>query len=375
MKVEDIFGVPTIEREVMYEETGETFSLSQYVQKHPPEEQDSIRLALESHLRQKEKKIEWLSRRLQKSLDLPKILYKYIPSELLRHGNPPRFLRASQPSSLNDVMECGIIARVEQEEDKAEWSEIAVIESQNLPEESSFPEVVERRVSHYRDAKITKAIQRYLDAKVGIVSFSTDPLVPTMWAHYAQNEGVVIGYNTGILDTLGFDLRKVLYLDSPPFYTPEFDKKVRIRFVDEERQMLEKEEGIHLEGVPFMPYVELLEFRADSRELAKLLYVKGKPWSYEKEARLLVDQKETRLLNKKDKSDFPIRVIDIPIEAIEDVYVGPKTLLEDVRRIVATFVESKHEIDVKFTSSHSFQPKVTQILSLRDLSKSKTDDK
>lgn len=375
MKVEDLFGVPTIERKVMDEETGETVSISQYVQKHPPEVQDSVRSALENEWRQKERKVELLSRRLQDSLALPKILYKYIPSEILRHGYPPRFLRASQPSSLNDVMECGIIARVEQEEDKAEWSEIAVIESRNLLGESSLPEVVERRVSYYRDAKITKVIQRYLDAKVGIVSFSTDPLVPTMWAHYAQNEGVVIGYNTGILDTLGFDLRKVLYLDSPPFFTPELDKKVRIRFVDEERQMLEKEEGIQLEGVPFMPYVELMEFRADLRELAKLLYVKGEPWSYEKEARLLVDQKETRFLNKKDKSNFPVRVIDIPIEAIEEVYVGPKTRLEDVRRIVATFIECKHEIDVKFTSSHSFQPKVTQILSLRDLSKSKTADK
>ena len=272
-------------------------------------------------------------------------------------------------------MECSLITRVEQEKDQAEWSEITIIESQNPLGESLLPEVEGRNVSHYRDAKITKVIQQYLDTKVGIVSLSTDPLVPTMWAHYAQNDGVVIGYNTGILETLGFDLRKVLYLDFPPVYTPDLDKKVRLRFIDEERQLFERKKGTQIEGVPLMPFVEFLEFRSDLKELAKLLFVKGKSWEYEREARLLVNQKATRPLDKKDKGNLPIRVLDIPIEAIEEVYVGPKTLSEDVKKIANPFIKSKREIDVKFTSSHDFRMKVTHIIALRDLGESTENGK
>ena len=36
------------------------------------------------------------------------------------------------------------------------------------------------------DLRLSTVIQKYLNPLVGVVSFSTDMLVPTMWAHYAR---------------------------------------------------------------------------------------------------------------------------------------------------------------------------------------------
>lgn len=51
--------------------------------------------------------------------------------------------------------------------------------------------------------------------------------------------------------------------------------------------------------------------------------MKGKSWEFEKKVRLLVYQQTTRIAGEKDER--PIRALDIPIEAIEEVYVGFNT--------------------------------------------------
>ena len=51
-----------------------------------------------------------------------------------------------------------------------------------------------------KDVRNFMAIQEFLQLSgttfrdyVGVVSFSSDPLIPTMWAHYAENAGFVVG--------------------------------------------------------------------------------------------------------------------------------------------------------------------------------------
>lgn len=59
-----------------------------------------------------------------------------------------------------------------------------------------------------------------------------------MWAHYAQNSGFVVGYNTQALSAVGVELRKVLYMELVPEYTPAKDNIFRLNFVEEERRKL-----------------------------------------------------------------------------------------------------------------------------------------
>ena len=103
----------------------------------------------------------------------------------------------------------------------------------------SFPaEELKRRLNLYGGLRISTVIQNYLARFVGVVSFSSDSLVPTMWAHYAQNSGFVVGYNTQALSALKVELRKGLYMELVPEYNPAKDNIIRLNFVEEERRKL-----------------------------------------------------------------------------------------------------------------------------------------
>ena len=259
---EDLFKTPSVRREVIDAKSGEVLGLSQYLQRYPVEERDSVLTGLESYFRKDENRIEWITKKLKKTLELPCTLYKYIPLRILRQGYPPTFLRSTPPSSLNDLMECTIQTRIEHDAKGADWNEIAVIEPQMIQDESPTPKVIDEHVTYYKDPRISKQIQESLRTKVGVVSFSANPLSSTMWAHYAENLGVVIGYKTDVFKTLGFDLRRILYVDFPPIYTPNHDNKVRLRLVDEKRQEMEREKNIQLRGIPLIlqPHIGRREF-------------------------------------------------------------------------------------------------------------------
>ncbi len=363
LNFEDLFNVPSFQRKIEDAESGEVFDLPQFVQRYPLEEQDSILEGIESYFRKEERRIEWITEKLRRTLELPGTLYKYIPPRILQQGYPPTFLRSTPPSSLNDLMECTIQTRIEHDSEEADWNETAVIESHMIQDESSPPEVLDKQTTHYKDLRISRHLQIHLRSKVGVVSFSANPLSSTMWAHYAENCGLVIGYKTDILKTLGFDLRRILYVDLPPILTPKHDNKVRLRFVDEARQEMEREMNIQLDGVPLTPFVEMMEFSSDWKELSKLLFIKGIPWEYEDEVRLLVEQeKSSRPLPIKGGS---IQVVDIPLEAISEIYVGARTSRKDVAKVMATLAKSKHEYDLVFTDSFGFQVKPIRILRLQ----------
>ena len=58
-------------------------------------------------------------------LELPDILYKYVPCKSLDYGLPTT-LRATQPSSLNDVMEGNIQTSMQGKMDRDEWYSIVL---------------------------------------------------------------------------------------------------------------------------------------------------------------------------------------------------------------------------------------------------------
>ena len=140
------------------------------------------------------------------------------------------------------------------------------------------------------------------------------------------------------------------------------DNTVRLHFIDESRQEREKREGVHLGGVPLMPFVGFVKLDGTPREIARLLFVKGKTWEYENEVRLLVDNKDARLLGHCDKNGFPIRVIDVPNEAIQEVYVGFNTPSEPIQEIAKIINRSNHEWDLRYITSHAFQMRTSLIL-------------
>ena len=320
----------------------------------PPGQREEVLAQVRSIRQQK----LWAHQKVRDTIVVPTILYKYASCDLLQKGFPS-CLRATQPTALNDVMECNITTLKDPETDEAKWRE-ALLEGLTKNFGISMPpEELERRRRIYADPRISTVIQNYLDRFVGVVSFTTDPLITTMWAHYAQNSGFVVGYNAEVLRTLGFELRKMLYLELPPMYDPVRDNIIRVWFVDEEMRKRRMQEGIQSSGTPILETVDFLELQRDWKTLAQLLFVKGKSWEYEKEVRLLVGQQDTRLLEKKDKNGLPIRVLDIPPEAIEEVYVGFNTPQEDYRKMIELVGERKQGWKMMHTSSHAYRMQVT----------------
>ena len=108
-----------------------------------------------------------------------------------------------------------------------------------------------------------------------------------------------------------------------------------------------------------METVGLLDMQSDWRTLARFLFVKGKTWENEKEVRLLVDQQETRWLDMKDENGLAIKVIDVPFEAIEAIYVAPKTTNNDIRELKSLLANSSHTWQLRRTSSHAYRMQVT----------------
>ena len=307
------------------------------------------------HLRRKAEE-EWVRRQVEGMLELPDILYKYVPFKSLDYGLPTT-LRATQPSALNDVMEGNIRTSMQGRMDRDQWYAIVFgsLKEIFLDDAPSADEIA-RRKNLYGDPRVSTIIRDYLSRIVGVISFSSDPLVPAMWAHYARNSGFVVGYNTGAMKARGIDLRRVLYLELAPVYYPTRDNIVRLQFVDEERRKERTQTGSSTSGVPLLSGdVDFFELRKDWRELAKALFVKGETWEAEKEVRLLVDLRGTRPLDEKDENGFVKHVVDVPTEAIEEVYVGfntPSTAVDKIRRVVGVG-EGKWKLI--YTDSHAYR--------------------
>ena len=265
---------------------------------------------------------------------IPSILYKYIPINRIGQG-APRSFRATQPSALNDVMECSIAPMGGSGEDANRFrAEVGASLQGCLGITMSKGELAKLWVTSNGAMELSGFIREHLDSRVGVASFSRDALVPTMWAHYAQNTGIVVGYDTEALTKLGYDLRSVTYLELAPMYEPTRGDVVQAAFVDRESTERDAAAGKVVLGHRILCTVNLTRLSPDWRSLARLLFVKGTGWAYEREVRLLVDLGQTRDSKKTDEYELPIKVIDVPPEAIREIYAGPRTSRADVERAI-----------------------------------------
>ena len=317
--------------------------VSDFVNTFPPERRNEVFAAIvDLHFRRIAEK-EWVGRQVQGMLELPDILYKYVPCESLDYGLPTT-LRATQPAALNDIMEGNIRTSMQDKMDRDQWYATLFEELKGLFFEDALSEdEIERRKQQYGDPRVSTIIRDYLSRHVGVVSLSTDPLILTMWAHYAKNSGFVVGYRTNELRDRGLDLRRVLYLELAPVYYPTRDNIIRLQFVDEELRKERAQTGGSNSGIPLLTSeVEFFELRRDWRELAKALL------------RFLVDLQSARAIGKK-KGGYEIYVLDVPTEAIAEVYVGFDTPSMAVDRISQVVGVGEGTWKLIRTDSHAYR--------------------
>ena len=208
----------------------------------------------------------------------------------------------------------------------------------------------------HADVRLSTHVQEYLNTRLGVVSFSTDILVPTMWAHYARNTGIVVGYDRDALEGLGFELRPVLYSEIAPVWEPWKGDDIQLEFVDREGIERNLRAGRDGEGWPLLARTRLATLGRDWKSLSRLLFVKGMSWAYEKEVRLLVDLEQACETGVKDRNGWPVKVIQPPPEAIREVYDSANTRKEDLERAVQVARgERKQGLFVGHVSGHAFR--------------------
>ena len=308
-----------------------------------------------AHWLQMHQSEECAQRSLWGNIDIPNILYRYIPKERIGKGAPDS-LRATQLLALNDNMECNVTTMQgsEQEDTLAFLSLVQSKIKEHLGITVPWKELLIR--SLHGDLRLFTFIQKYLNPLVGVVSLSTDILVPTMWAHYARNTGIVVGYDTKTLRALGFELRPVVYSEIAPIYQPSTGNAIRLDFVNRDYMERNLKAGRNTKGFTLLTHTKLTEFGTDWKSLSRLLLVKGMSWAYEKEVRLLVDLKQARDTGKKDNNGWPIKVIDPPPEAIKQIYRGANTQDADIERAIQVARgENKKGLFVGHVSSHDFR--------------------
>ena len=281
--------------------------------------------------------IECAAKLVEGKTDIPSMLYKYIPLKRIDKKAAPRSLRATQPSALNDDMECSIVPMGGIGPEASQYRAAVGAKLQDyLGVTMSEGELAKLWVTSNGAMELSGFIRDYLDSRVGVVSLSRDPLVPTMWAHYAQNTGVVVGYDTESLARMGFDLRSVVYLEIAPVWQPMKGHVVQAAFIDHEAMERDAAAGKVVLGRRILCSVDLTTLSPDWKSLARLLFVKGMEWAYEREVRLMVDLQQTRETRRTDDFGQPIKVIDVPPEAIREIYRGPRTSAPDMARAIKT---------------------------------------
>ena len=105
-----------------------------------------------------------------------------------------------------------------------------------------------------------------------------------------------------------------------------------------------------------MADADLAEMNAGWKSLARLRFVRGISWAYEKEVRLLVDLQQARDTGMSDSNGWPVKAIDPPPDAIREIYRGANTQKADVERAVQVARgDNKSGLFVGHVSSHAFR--------------------
>ena len=225
----------------------------------------------------------------------PPVMYKYLSADravevLPENGNGA--LRATQPASLNDPLECATRCSAVYPTEDQEIREMLEVLNWIVPEHPLTTSDVQLSRRQLGSQAWNDLLRKRLSIRFGVVAFSSSALHPLLWAHYADSgAGVVIGYRVSILReaTSGYErLGAVQYLEEPPV------------------------SGGHV-------------IFKDEGNLHAILLTKASYWNYEQEWRLTMELKNTIGTGKEDRSGNSINLCPISNEAVTEVYVTERT--------------------------------------------------
>lgn len=235
----------------------------------------------------------------------PLVLYKYMSGNralavLPENGNGT--LRATQPASLNDPLECATICAAVYPNKNEEAHEMVRALNSIVPEHPVDAGAVQTSLRQLGSQAWNDLFRKQLSRRVGVVSFGSSALHPLMWAHYADSgAGVVVGYRLSTLRTIarGHErLEPVRYMDQPPLTAGH---------------VIFKDEG----------------------NLHAILLTKAQYWEYEREWRLTLELRNTVGTGETDQRGYSINLCAIPNEAVTEVYFTERTPSPTVDTIAA----------------------------------------
>ena len=178
-------------------------SIEEALAQELPENRARLRAQFRAALRERNEERKFVARQLRHTNNIPDSVYKYLPLNLIGKNKFPMSLRATQPSAMNDVMEANVTTmKNDRTMDGATWGTKLSAELARV----GFPlaeDDLTQRLNLYGDVRIPTEIQDYLAEHLGVVSFSADPLMQTMWANYAGKSGFVVGYDSESLAGMG----------------------------------------------------------------------------------------------------------------------------------------------------------------------------
>ena len=127
------------------------------------------------------------------------ILYKYVTSRRALTCIPEvgdGTLRATQPAALNDPFECAVTTTYVIPDEAEENRELAKVLTEINENKPVTGHDVHRARREYGSLFTRQLFTEQVSTRFGIVSFTTDPYHPLMWAHYTTDgSGFVIGYD------------------------------------------------------------------------------------------------------------------------------------------------------------------------------------
>ena len=255
---------------------------------------------------------------------LPTFLYKYLGSSLSPTDNRipflevDRLIRFTQPTSFNDPFEALPLWSLDNIDDETIEEIFVGLPCQNVPMTISQREKL-RKIKHAfskegirtnpdRYKEMLSRIARNSAVKnTGILSLSALWDSGLMWAHYTNNEGICIGFDTKH-DFFRNDLDNLVYEVEYPEVRP-------------------------------VAHVSILK----GQGLAEILYkYKAKKWDYEEEYRLVRPLVSSTKIVGTDTKKNPVHLFEVPIEAVAEVHLGPCCTKELRDRVIEWHSGNRH---------------------------------